>query len=181
MPLLLRPVSAFFAGFNWLFERLSLGYGGMTRRLVRIPVIALVVYAGLIGLTGFQFTRAPTGFIPEQDQGYLITVIQLPPGSSLGRTDEVVRAATKLVLETPGVEHAVPFAGFDGATFTNAPNAGAIFSALQPFEDRAEAGLGAPHDPRGPERPPQRRSRKPSSSRSCRHRCAASAPAAGSR
>jgi hydrophobe/amphiphile efflux-1 (HAE1) family protein len=144
VPLLLRPVRAFFAGFNWLFERLSLGYGGLTRRLVRIPLVALAVYAGLIGLTGFQFARAPTGFIPEQDQGYLITVIQLPPGSSLGRTDQVVRAATKLILETPGVEHAVPFAGFDGATFTNAPNAGAIFSALQPFEDRVEAGLGAP-------------------------------------
>ena len=143
-PLLLKPVSWFFAGFNWLFEKFSLGYGGLTRRLVRIPLIVLVVYAGLIGLTGYQFSRAPTGFIPEQDQGYLITVLQLPPGASLGRTDAVVREAAKIILDTPGVAHAVPFAGFDGATFTNAPNAGAIFSGLAPFEDRVEAGLDAP-------------------------------------
>jgi HAE1 family hydrophobic/amphiphilic exporter-1 len=143
-PLLLKPVSWFFAGFNWLFEKCSLGYGGLTKRLVRIPLIVLVVYAGLIGLTGFQFSRAPTGFIPEQDQGYLITVLQLPPGASLGRTDAVVREAAKIILDTPGVAHAVPFAGFDGATFTNAPNAGAIFSGLAPFEDRVEAGLDAP-------------------------------------
>jgi hydrophobe/amphiphile efflux-1 (HAE1) family protein len=142
-PLLLRPASAFFAGFNWLFEKFSLGYGGLTRRLVRIPLIVLVVYAGLIGLTGFQFSRAPTGFIPEQDQGYLITVLQLPPGASLGRTDAVVREAAKVILDTPGIRHAVPFAGFDGATFTNAPNAGAIFSGLAPFEERVEAGLDA--------------------------------------
>src|SRR5919106_608056 len=143
-PLLLKPVSWFFAGFNWLFEKFSLGYGGITKRLVRIPVIVLVIYAGLIGLTGWQFARAPTGFIPEQDQGYLITVLQLPPGASLGRTDAVVREAAKIILDTPGVEHAVPFAGFDGATFTNAPNAGAIFSGLAPFEERVAAGLDAP-------------------------------------
>ena len=140
-PLLLRPFSAFFAGFNWLFDRFSLGYGGLTRRLVRIPLIVMVVYVGLIGLTGLQFSRAPTGFIPEQDQGYLITVLQLPPGASLGRTDAVVREATRIVLDTPGIDRAVPFAGFDGATFTNAPNAGAIFSGLAPFEDRVDAGL----------------------------------------
>ena len=103
----------------------------LTRRLSARRVLMLVVYAGLIGLTGWQFGRAPTGFIPEQDQGYLITVLQLPPGASLARTDAVVRdAPRKILLDTPGVAHAVPFAGFDGATFTNAPNAGAIFSPL---------------------------------------------------
>jgi HAE1 family hydrophobic/amphiphilic exporter-1 len=105
--------------------------------------IVLVVYVGLIGLTGWQFARAPAGFIPQQDQGYLITVLQLPPGASLARTDAVVREATRIVLGTPGVAHAVPFAGFDGATFTNASNAGAIFSALAPFHERAAKGLTA--------------------------------------
>jgi hydrophobe/amphiphile efflux-1 (HAE1) family protein len=143
--LLLRPVSAFFAGFNTAFDWLSRGYGGLTRRLVRVSLLVLVVYAGLIGLTGWQFQRAPTGFVPEQDQGYLITVLQLPPGAALARTDEVVRRAAEVILETEGVDHAVPFAGFDGATFTNASNAGAIFSALAPFEERAERGLSAQH------------------------------------
>jgi HAE1 family hydrophobic/amphiphilic exporter-1 len=142
-PLLLRPVSLFFRGFNRGFAAMADGYGGLTRRLARIAALVIVVYAALLALTGWQFQRAPTGFIPMQDQGYLITVIQLPPGSSLGRTDAVVRQATKLILETPGVVNAVPFAGFDGATFTNASNAGAIFSALAPFAERDAAGLSA--------------------------------------
>jgi len=104
-------------------------------------VIMLVVYGGLIALAGWQFSRAPTGFIPLLDQCYLITVIQLPPGSSLSRTDEVVRRAAKTILEIKGVAHVVPFAGFDGATFTNAPNAGAIFVVLDPFRDRAAKGI----------------------------------------
>jgi len=138
---LARPFVAFFGAFNAGFDRLASGYGGLTRRLGRIAVVMLVAYAGFIGLTGWQFSRAPTGFIPEQDQGYLITVVQLPPGASLSRTDEVVRRATAEILKIPGVAHAVPFAGFDGATFTNASNAGAIFSALESFGDRRAAGL----------------------------------------
>ncbi len=140
-PLLARPVVAFFNGFNRSFEWLSERFGRMTARLIRMSGVVLVAYAVLIGLTGYQFSRAPTGFIPELDQGYLITVIQLPPGASLSRTDAVVRAATKIILDTPGVEHAVAFSGLDGATLTNAPNAGAIFSALQPFEQRDAHGL----------------------------------------
>jgi hydrophobe/amphiphile efflux-1 (HAE1) family protein len=142
-PLILRPFTAFFRGFNFAFEKLSSGYGGLTRRLLRASAIVLVVYAGLIGLTTWQFSRAPTGFIPQLDQGYLITVIQLPPGASLARTDAVVRQATQIILDTPGVLHAVPFAGFDAATFTNASNAGAIFSPLQPFAERSAKGLSA--------------------------------------
>jgi HAE1 family hydrophobic/amphiphilic exporter-1 len=143
-PLLLRPVQAFFRGFNALFERLAGGYAGLTRRLIRLSAVMLLLYAGLIGLTGWQFERAPTGFIPEQDQAYSITVIQLPPGASLERTDAVVRQAAEIILATPGIAHAVPFAGFDGATFTNASNAGAIFAAFQPFAARIPEGLSAP-------------------------------------
>ena len=141
--LVARPVLAFFRGFNHAFEWLSDRYGRMTARLVRVGFSVLAVYAGLIGLTAFQFNRAPTGFIPDQDLGYFITVIALPPGSSLERTDAVVRRATAAILSTPGVKHAVAFAGFDGATFTNASNAGAIFSPLQPFEDRHAKGQTA--------------------------------------
>ena len=67
-------------------------------------------------------------------------MLQLPPGASLSRTDAVVRRAAKIILETPGVAHVVPFAGFDGATFTNAPNAGAIFVPMLPFHERAAQG-----------------------------------------
>jgi hydrophobe/amphiphile efflux-1 (HAE1) family protein len=138
-----RPIAAFFRGFNYGFDRLSLGYGGLTRRLLRVAALMIVVYAGLIGLAGWQFAHAPTGFIPNQDQGYLITVIQLPPSASLARTDAAVRKAAKIIRETTGIAHVVPFAGFDGATFTNAPNAGAIFDLLLPFQERAAKGLSA--------------------------------------
>ena len=141
--LLTRPINAFFRLFNRGFERLASGYGRMTGAFVRRSVIFLVVYAGLIVLTGWQFERAPTGFIPQQDQAYLIVVIQLPPGSSLERTDAVVRHVVQIVLDTEGIVHAVPFAGFDGATFTNAPNAGAVFTPLAPFEERVAKGLTA--------------------------------------
>ncbi len=92
----------FFQGFNRGFDGLARGYAGLARRLIAIGPIVLLVYAGLIGLTVWQFNRAPTGFIPTQDEGYLITIVQLPPGSSLARTDEVVKQATKIMLETPG-------------------------------------------------------------------------------
>ncbi|MEQ8964355.1 MAG: multidrug efflux RND transporter permease subunit [Azospirillaceae bacterium] len=140
---LTRPLRAFARGFDRGFDRLSGGYGAATRRLVRLPLIVLAVYAGLVALTAWQFDRAPTGFIPDQDQGYLITVVQLPPGASLERTDAVVRDASARLAAVEGIEHTVAFAGFDGATFTAAPNAGAIFSTLAPFEERLPAGLTA--------------------------------------
>lgn len=140
---LARPVILFFQGFNRLFDRLSGGYGGLTRRVVRLAVMMLVVYGGLIGLAGYQFATTPKGFIPTQDQGYLINVIQLPAGSSLMRTDKVMRRVVETALATPGVVHAVPIAGLDAATFTNAPNAGAIFVILAPHEERAKQGLTA--------------------------------------
>jgi hydrophobe/amphiphile efflux-1 (HAE1) family protein len=132
-----RPFNAFFAGFNKLFEHLSLGYGAVTRRVLRVSALMLVIYAGLIGVTYFQFARTPSGFIPPLDRGYFIAAITLPPGASLTRTDEVVRKASALLRTRPGVAHAVAFAGFDGATFTNAPNAGVIFVTLKPFVERA--------------------------------------------
>jgi hydrophobe/amphiphile efflux-1 (HAE1) family protein len=136
-----RPLNAFFAGFNRLFEKLSSGYAGLTRRVLRLSALMLGLYAGLIGLTYFGFTRAPSGFIPPLDRGYFIAAISLPPGASLERTDRVVRKASDILLSRPGVAHAVTFAGFDGATFTNAPNSGVVFVTLKPFEERVKDGL----------------------------------------
>ena len=137
------PFELFFARFNRLFEQLSQGYGELTRRTLRVSVLMLVIYGGLIGLTYFQFARTPSGFIPPLDRAYFITAISLPPGASLERTDQLVRQASDTLLNRPGVDHAVAFAGFDGATFTNAPNAGVIFVTLKPFEERVKAGLSS--------------------------------------
>ncbi len=138
-----RPVTLFFRGFNRGFDRLAGGYGRLTRSVVRKSTIMLLIYAGLIGAAGFEFVKTPKGFIPDMDQGYLITIIQLPPGASLSRTNEVVRQAADIMAATPGVEHILAFSGLDGATFTNSSSGAAIFSPLQPFEERYAKGLSA--------------------------------------
>jgi hydrophobe/amphiphile efflux-1 (HAE1) family protein len=140
-PRLLRPVGLFFHGFNWVFDRLSLGYGALTRRLVRLSALVLLLFAGLIAATGHAVLTTPTGLIPALDRGYFIAAFQLPPGASLSRTDAVIRRASETIMATPGVESAVAFVGFDGATFTNAPNTGVVFASLKPFEERARLGL----------------------------------------
>jgi HAE1 family hydrophobic/amphiphilic exporter-1 len=113
-----RLASGSFEAFNRGFEWLSNAYGRLTGRLVRVVGVMLAIYALLIGFAGFQFGRAPTGFIPEQDQGYLITVVQLPPGATLDRTEAVVKRAIDIILDTRGIEHVAPLAGLDATTFT---------------------------------------------------------------
>ena len=135
--LLMRPIHGFFRLFNHGFDALGRGYGRLATVAVRFAVIMLVLYAGVIALGLNEFRKTPQGFIPQQDRTYLIVVAQLPPGSSLARTDAVVRRAIDLALDTPGVGHAFSLVGFSAATFTNAPNAGAIFVILDPFEKRA--------------------------------------------
>lgn len=127
-------------GFNAGFDRLANGYGRFTKSTVKRLGLMGLIYALLLIATGTVFTQVPTGFIPQQDRGYFITVIQLPPGSSLSRTDEVVRRASQILIDHPAVKSAAAFAGFDGATFTNAPNAGAIFAPLESFDERLADG-----------------------------------------
>src|SRR3984893_3179563 len=141
--LLVRLVGGFFAAFNRGFEWLSERFGRLTTPLSPVSAVVLIAYAGLTALTGVQFSRAPTGFIPQLDQGYLITVVLLPPGSSLARTDAVVREVNEILTSTPGVYSTAAFAGLDGATLTNASNDGAVFSVFKPFEERDAQGLTA--------------------------------------
>jgi hydrophobe/amphiphile efflux-1 (HAE1) family protein len=138
-----RMVQGGLERFNFGFQWLSTSYGQLTRRLVQVTGIVLVAYVALIGVAGFQFARAPTGFIPEQDQGYLITVVQLPPGATLDRTEAVVRKAIEIILSTPGVEHVAPFAGLDATTFTIASNSGTIFSGLPSLFNHEVKGITA--------------------------------------
>src|SRR3546814_17346356 len=104
------------------FERLSDGYARLTRRLVMRPKRMMVTYAGFIAATVGLFWVTPSGFIPAQDQGYFLTVIQLPPGSSLERTDAVMQKVAKRLLTIPGDKGPVKTAGFDGAAQALAPN-----------------------------------------------------------
>ena len=133
----LRPLHAFFRIFNESFNAVGRGYGWLSARVVRYSVITLLVYAGILAFGLNEFRKTPIGFIPPLDRGYLIGVIQLPAGASLSRTDAVNKRAVELAMEIPGVAGAVNIVGFSGATFTNAPNAGAVFVVLDPFEQRA--------------------------------------------
>ena len=135
------PLRVFFRGFNKVFEWMSHGYAGATQRLIRLPLLLLLLYAGLVFLTYERFQTTPTGLIPQLDREYLIVALQLPPGSTLERTDAVMRRATDLILSRPGISHTVAFAGFDGATFTNAPNTAVVFVNPHTFAKRAELGL----------------------------------------
>src|SRR5216684_1778235 len=131
------PIRGFFNLFNRGFTAVAGGYGRIITYVLRFAVIMLVVYAGILAFGLNEFRKTPIGFIPQLDRGYLMIVTQLPPGASLGRTDAVNRRAADIALGVPGVAHAVNIVGFSGATFTTAPNAGAIFVTLEPFADRA--------------------------------------------
>jgi hydrophobe/amphiphile efflux-1 (HAE1) family protein len=125
-----RLSSAFFSRFNAGFSWMSSTYGSLTGRFVRATGVMLLVYAGLILLTTFQMSRMSTGFIPDSDIGYLATIVQLPPGSSLERTDKVVRQVNDIALNTPGVLHTGATAGFDVTTYTVSPNVATVFTSL---------------------------------------------------
>jgi len=131
------PIHGFFRLFNRAFDAVAHGYGRLAGVVVRFAVIMLLLYAGVIAFGLNEFRKTPVGFIPQQDRTYLIVLAQLPPGASLQRTDEVMRRAIDIALDTPGVGHAFTLVGFSAATFTNAPNAGATFVVLDPFEKRA--------------------------------------------
>ena len=138
-----RPFRVAGARFNQGFDWLSDRYGTVTTKLVHRSTIMLVIYGGLLGLTAWRLTATPTGFIPDQDQGFLIGVIQLPPGSSLERTEASVDRIRKAVSQNPKVLETAAFAGLDGSTFSPASNSGIMFLRLAPHEERKGEGESA--------------------------------------
>ena len=119
-------------GFDWVSDR----YGRLTGRLVRMGTIMIAVYAGLLAVTGWRLLDTPSGFIPDQDQGFLIGVVQLPPGAALERTEEVMHRAVEIMGGTEGVDGTVAFAGLDGTSFSFGSNAATIFVRLDEFGER---------------------------------------------
>ena len=128
------------AAFNGWFDRLSDGYADLTRRLLSAPRRMLAAYAGLIAATLALFWVTPSGFIPAQDQGYFLAVVQLPSGASLERTDAVTRDVAARILPIKGLRGAVMFAGFHGPSQTAAPNSAAIYFPFRTFDERRAMG-----------------------------------------
>jgi multidrug efflux pump subunit AcrB len=145
--IVIRPVNAFlgwvFRGFNRLFDWATAVYGKIVAGVLRVSVVALVIYGGLLLLTGWQFARAPTGFIPEQDKGYLVLNVQLPDAAAVDRTERVLDRIEQVALSTPGVEHTVGVAGRSLILNANAPNLASMYVILKEFDERKRAGLSA--------------------------------------
>ena len=130
--------------FNRGFSRLTGGYVRLTGRILSRRWLMLPVYLALAGLTLWRLDVTPRGFVPQLDRGYAIVSIQLPAGSTLARTSEVVQDATARLMSHPGVAHTAAFVGTDGATFTSAPNTAVIFTMFKDFGARASGGLDGP-------------------------------------
>jgi hydrophobe/amphiphile efflux-1 (HAE1) family protein len=126
--------------FNRSFDRFSVWYGRVTRTLITNPRKVLLTYGALIAATVALFWATPAGFIPAQDQNYALAAVQLPAGSSLERTDAVLKKVATRLLKIEGTEAAVMFAGFDGASGTQASNAGASYVTFAPYAERAKSG-----------------------------------------
>ena len=126
----------FFRVFNRAFSATTTGYSRIVARLLRLAAVVLVVYAGLLFLTGLGFKTVPGGFIPTQDQGYLIILAQLPDGASLQRTGVAQEQVSEIVRKIPGVAHTVEIGGYSGLDGTTRTNACTVFATLQEFPDR---------------------------------------------
>lgn len=133
----------FFRLFNRTFDMTSNIYAGMVSRLIRVSFLALVGYVGLLVCTYFSFGLVPSGFIPQQDQGYLIVSLRLPDGAALSRTDEVTKQVAQIGSKIDGVAHAVAIVGLSGSTFTISPNAAVAFLPLEDAKERAARGRDA--------------------------------------
>jgi multidrug efflux pump len=133
----------FFTLFNKVFGVSVRGYAWGVGKLLRVSVLVLLVYGGLLYLTGWSFGRVPKGFIPNQDQGYLFVAAQLPDSASLERTQEVMERAAKIIRDVPGVGHVIRICGMSFVLGANGSHLGTMFVTLNPFEERQEPELSA--------------------------------------
>jgi multidrug efflux pump len=131
----------FFWLFNTTFHAGTAAYAWSVGRLLRLSVLVLVVYGGLLLLTWWVFNRAPTGFIPEQDQGRLIVNVELPDSASLQRTKEAVALVEQIILADKGVAHTVTVSGMSFLLSANSSNFGSLFVILKPFDERRDPHL----------------------------------------
>jgi hydrophobe/amphiphile efflux-1 (HAE1) family protein len=140
-----QPIHGLFRYFNWAFDGVGSGISRLAARTVRRAAMMIVIYLVVLGTGLTVFRSTPTGFIPQVDRGYVIVIVQLPPGASLSRTDAVQQRVLDIAFGVPGVVHAVNIVGLSGATFTNAPNSGALFLVLDDYAKRGrDPRLAAP-------------------------------------
>ena len=130
-------LAAFFRLFNLFFDLTTGAYGAVVGRLLRMGIVVVALYVGLMALTYYGFTTVPVGFIPQQDKGYLLVTALLPPGASAERTAEVMADLEGRVKAIPGVAHRISVTGYSLLANVNQSNAGGMFVLLEPFARRS--------------------------------------------
>jgi multidrug efflux pump len=140
-----RGFAWFFRVFNLGFDYLSKLYLGVIRVILKISFVILVAYIGLNYGTFHVLTNASTGFIPEQDKGYLLVNVQLPDSASASRTQLVMKQIDQISRNTSGVEHTVAISGQSVLLGANSPNFGTVYLMLEPFEKRNLSGIRSTH------------------------------------
>ncbi len=131
-----------FGWFNSAFDFSTNLYTRSVSGLLRLSLLVVPIYGGLLALTWWSFTHTPTGFIPQQDKGYLLVNVQLPDAASVTRTMDVVQRIEAIALKTRGVKHSVAISGQSILLGANASNFGALYLMLDPFEERTTPELG---------------------------------------
>ena len=139
-----KVFGGFFRWFNRFFGRASIRYESGVNGVLKRKSAALAVYALLAIGAVFMFKAVPSGFVPAQDKQYLVGFAQLPDAASLDRTEAVIRRMSDIASKVPGVESSIAFPGLSINGFTNAPNAGIVFTSLKPFDQRTAKGQSGP-------------------------------------
>ncbi|QJP14858.1 multidrug efflux RND transporter permease subunit [Starkeya sp. ORNL1] len=133
----------FYRGFNWVYDRAEHAYAGLIRHMVHASYLIVLVGLGLIGLAMWGLTKVPTGFLPTEDQGYVLIGAQLPDGASLERTQRVMDRISALASKNPAVENVIAISGIsvldNSATL---PNGGVAYVMLKDWGVRDKAGQG---------------------------------------
>jgi len=130
-----------FRGFNYVYGAFENFYFAVIKRVIRFSPVAMLIYMGLIALAVWLFAWLPTGFLPAEDQGYLVVGVQLPDGASKERTREVVDRMTEIANQTPGVENIVVLGGQSFIDGTTASNSARCFVRLKPWSERRDPSL----------------------------------------
>jgi len=129
-------LNAFFRGFNAVYNRCEAVYTRIVSFMVHHAKMAMLGYLALIVVTGIGFASLPTGFLPEEDQGYAIISVQLPPAASLTRTAKVIKQIDGFLQETPGIADWITFGGLSILDSLNQPNMAAIFIMYTDWDKR---------------------------------------------
>ncbi|MCB1520988.1 MAG: multidrug efflux RND transporter permease subunit [Hyphomicrobiaceae bacterium] len=122
-------------------NKLGDGYAWIVRRLVGVSVIAVALVVALGGATYFAFERTPSGFLPEEDKGYLLTIFNLPPGASLNRTSAAAQKAEVIIGQDPAVDGVTTIIGLDFLGGGTSSSAGVMFIRLKDYEQRTSREL----------------------------------------